>query len=53
MGLDLLSTFVLTLVLLLQRRIRTSSPRTSSRRLRLHPTLPAVLALLQDASADA
>nr|TKW27926.1 hypothetical protein SEVIR_3G289651v2 [Setaria viridis] len=35
------------------RRIRTTSPRISSRRLRLHPTLPAVLVLLQDASADA
>ena len=45
MGLDLLSTFVLTPILLLQRKIRTSWLRMLSRRLRLHPTLPVVLAL--------
>ena len=43
--LDLLSTFVLTPILLLQMKTRTSLLRTSSRWSLPHPTLPVVLAL--------
>ena len=48
MGLDLLSTFVLTryiFVVLHQRKIRTSLLKTSSRGCVRTPTLPVVLAL--------
>src|SRR5688572_24800603 len=47
MGLDLLSMFVLTLVLLLQRKTQTSLLRISSRRSLSHPTLPVVLAFAE------
>ena len=42
MWLDLLSTFVLTLLLILQRKIQISFPKTLSRGSVLDPTLPVV-----------